>query len=157
MSGHLLRDLEYNLPVPLAGSIAYNAAQQITGMNYWTGSAWQAETRTYNVPNQLTRITRGTAMDVEYRYSAAANDGKITSYKNWQSGEDVQYQYDTLGQLTSAATVGPEWGQSYGYDGWGNLLSKTVTIAGGDWSDAYGDGDERHGGPGYESDFRTVV
>jgi YD repeat-containing protein len=31
------------------------------------------------------------------------------------------------GRLTSAATVGPEWGQSYGYDGWGNLLSKTVT------------------------------
>jgi YD repeat-containing protein len=63
----------------------------------------------------------------EYRYSATANDGKITSYKNWQSGEDVQYQYDTLGRLASATTVGPEWGQSYGYDGWGNLLLKTVT------------------------------
>jgi hypothetical protein len=35
------------------------------------------------------------------------------------------------------------------------VLLKTVTIAGGDWSDAYGDGDERHGGPGDELHFRS--
>jgi RHS repeat-associated protein len=76
---------------------------------------------------QLTGISYNGTLRHEYRYSATANDGKITSYKNWQSGEDAQYQYDTLGRLTSAATVGPDWGQSYWYDGWGNLLSKTVT------------------------------
>jgi YD repeat-containing protein len=27
----------------------------------------------------------------------------------------------------SAATTGPEWGQSFGYDGFGNLLSQAVT------------------------------
>ncbi len=49
------------------------------------------------------------------------------SCKNWQSGEDVQYTYDSLARLTKAETLGPDWGQSFGYDGWGNLLSKSVT------------------------------
>ena len=55
---------------------------------------------------QLTGISYNGTLRHEYRYSATANDGRITSYKNWQSGEDVQYQYDTLGRLTSAATKG---------------------------------------------------
>ena len=44
-----------------------------------------------------------------------------------QSGEDVPYTYDSLARLTKAETVGPDWGQSFGYDGWGHLLSKSVT------------------------------
>ena len=39
----------------------------------------------------------------------------------------MQYTYDTLARLTLAETVGPQWGQSFSYDGWGNLLSKGVT------------------------------
>jgi YD repeat-containing protein len=66
-------------------------------------------------------------MDTEYRYSATANDGRITSYKNWQSGEDVEYQYDSLGRLSLAQTVGPQWGQAFSYDGFGNLVGKAVT------------------------------
>jgi YD repeat-containing protein len=42
-------------------------------------------------------------------------------------GEEVTYQYDTLNRLISAQTTGPDWGQSFGYDGFGNLLSQTVT------------------------------
>jgi len=47
--------------------------------------------------------------------------------KNWITGEDVNYQYDSLKRLISASTTGPEWGQSYTYDGFGNLLTKAVT------------------------------
>jgi hypothetical protein len=43
---------------------------------------------------QLTGISYNGTLRHAYRYSATASDGKITSYKNWQSGEDVQYQYD---------------------------------------------------------------
>ena len=39
----------------------------------------------------------------------------------------MQYTYDALARLTLAETVGPQWGQSFGYDRWGNLLSKGVT------------------------------
>ncbi len=39
----------------------------------------------------------------------------------------MRYTYDSLARLTKAETLGPDWGQSFGYDGWGNLLSKGVT------------------------------
>ena len=80
----------------------------------------------------------------EYRYSASTNDGRAVSYKNWQSGEEVQYTYDTLASLTLAETLGPDWGQSFSYDGWGNLLSKGVTKGSAPVM-------KRHGGPGHQS------
>ncbi len=67
---------------------------------------------------------------MEYRYSATANDGRIVSQRNHLTGEDVQYQYDTLARLSRAETMqtgGTQWGQQFGYDGFGNLLSKAVT------------------------------
>jgi len=109
--------------ITMVDNFAYGAAGEMTQIRYNSIT----ETRAYNPLMQLTGISYNGTLRHEYRYSATANDGKITSYKNWQSGEDAQYQYDTLGRLTSAATAVPEWGQSYGYDGWGNLLSKTVT------------------------------
>ncbi len=39
------------------------------------------------------------------------------------SGEQVTYQYDSLTRLTQAQTMAPGgWGQSFGYDGLGNLV-----------------------------------
>ncbi len=39
----------------------------------------------------------------------------------------MTYQYDQLGRLIAAATTGPEWGQSYVFDGFGNLTQQVVT------------------------------
>jgi len=66
-------------------------------------------------------------MDLEYKFSATVNNGQATAMKNHVSGEEVQYTYDSLKRLIKADTVGPEWRQEYGYDGFGNLLSKSVT------------------------------
>ena len=38
----------------------------------------------------------------------------------------MTYQYDSLNRLLSAAGSG--WAETYGYDGFGNLLSKTPTL-----------------------------
>ena len=46
------------------------------------------------------------------------------------TGEVVNYTYDSLNRLIAASTSngsGPQWGESYAYDGFGNLLSKTPT------------------------------
>ncbi len=67
--------------------------------------------------------------DVASEHVFPANDGRIASQRNHLTGEDVQYQYDTLARLTRAETTqtgGAQWGQQFGYDGFGNLLSKTV-------------------------------
>src|SRR5260221_6448690 len=66
-------------------------------------------------------------MDMEYRYALTQNNGQITQHKDWVSGEEVTYQYDSLQRLISAVTTGPEWGQSFTYDGFGNRTGATVT------------------------------
>jgi RHS repeat-associated protein len=102
------------------GTIAtYGVAGEMTSFN--------GETRTYNSLFQLTRINAGTAMDIEYNYTAGANNGRIASSLDHVTGENVTYTYDSLNRLTAAATADSLWGNAYTYDGWGNLLSKTVT------------------------------
>ena len=91
------------------------------------------ETRSYNSIGQLTNISScvfsyGTCtatLNAQYNYSATQNNGKITSQYDALSGETVAYLYDSLNRLASASGSG--WGQSYTYDGFGNLTNQTVT------------------------------
>ena len=88
--------------------------------------------------------------DLEYRYSATQNNGRITQLKNWVSGEEVNYQYDALQRLSSASTTGPEWGLNFSYDGFGNKTAQTVT-------EGNGSADERNIRSGDEPDDRGAA
>ena len=108
--------------VTWVNGVTYNAAGQATQIG--------GETRTYNIIGQLTRIASGSNFDERYDYHATQNDGRITGKKNLVSGEEVLYAYDSLQRLASAITVTDanvtQWGQSFTYDGWGNLLGAAV-------------------------------
>ena len=98
---------------------------QLSYQGYYT------ETRQYNNRLQMTRLATGLTgfspmMDMEYRYSATQNNGQITQQKEWATGEEVTYQYDSLQRLISAVATG-DWGQSFTYDGFGNRTGATVT------------------------------
>jgi RHS repeat-associated protein len=66
----------------------------------------------------------------------------ITNYKDTTHGRDQTFTYDALNRLTSAQNTGTDctakvlqnkteyWGNSYGYDSWGNLLQKSITKCG---------------------------
>jgi RHS repeat-associated protein len=66
----------------------------------------------------------------------------ITNYKDTTHGRDQTFTYDALNRLISAQNAGTNcatmvlgnkteyWGNSYGYDAWGNLLQKNVTKCG---------------------------
>lgn len=120
-----------------ANNIIYNAADQVTAMTYvnqigLTSDTFFNETRQYNSRLQLTRLTVPGVVDYEYRFSSSQNDGRITSRKEYVSGEDVTYQYDSLQRLISAMTThttgtAPQWGQGYTYDGFGNMTAQSVT------------------------------
>ncbi|QOY91377.1 RHS repeat protein [Paludibaculum fermentans] len=123
----------------LVSSATYNAAGQLLSLNrpnsvtvdtateLPSGSGGlSAETFQYNGRNQLTRQTF-LYSDIEYRFSATANDGRLTQKKNWNSTEEENYTYDSLGRLATAYTTGPEWGLSWVYDGFGNRLQQNVT------------------------------
>ena len=43
-------------------------------------------------------------------------------------GETVNYSYDYLHRLTVATATNSSWGESYAYDGFGNLTGKTPTV-----------------------------
>jgi RHS repeat-associated protein len=64
--------------------------------------------------------------DLEYRYAAGQNNGRITQMKDWVSGEEVSYSYDTLNRLIQAVTTGPQYGLNFSYDGFGNLTQEQV-------------------------------
>ena len=124
--GRLLSLTNVTTSTTLANGATYNAASQLTGLNYGPSLGW-AETRTYNTLGQMTRITVPTVMDMEYTFHATQNNGQITKQKDYISGEEVNYTYDLLNRLLTADTTSTAWGLSFGYDGFGNKLSQTVT------------------------------
>jgi YD repeat-containing protein len=65
--------------------------------------------------------------NMQYVYSTTQNNGQITQPIDGVSGETIDYAYDSLNRLITAATTGPQWGLSFGYDGFGNRLTQTVT------------------------------
>jgi RHS repeat-associated protein len=84
-----------------------------------------SETSTYNSLLQLTSLNEWT-----FTYPAGENNGRILNETNTITGEQVTYQYDELNRLMSAYTTDnpnvTQWGQSFVYDGFGNLREKNV-------------------------------
>src|ERR1035438_7870539 len=106
------------------------------GMDYY------GETRWYNSLLQLTHLnvagttfsanysyTFGTAMDMQYVYTAGANNGRIGQSIDGVTGETVNYTYDAVNRLATAGATNQSWGQGYTYDGFGNLIGKTAAGA----------------------------
>lgn len=113
-----------------------NTATLISGVTYGVANEVQAitgsfftETRSYNSLFQLAQITVSGALNVQYAYSSTMNNGKAISQTDVISGEQVVYTYDALNRLATAQTMqtgGTQWGQSYNYDGFGNLTDQNV-------------------------------
>ncbi len=88
-----------------------------------SGRIRSQETRQYNSLEQLIQLTTYGGISHAYNYTAGANNGQIVSAV--VSGETITYLYDSLNRMASASGSG--WGESYGYDAFGSLLSKTIT------------------------------
>jgi RHS repeat-associated protein len=75
--------------------------------------------------------------------TAGADNGNVFGIYNYRDRDrDQTFTYDSLNRLTSAQNEGTDctamvlqnkteyWGNSYGYDAWGNMLSKAITKCG---------------------------
>ncbi len=60
---------------------------------------------------------------MSYVYSASQNNGKILQSTDNVTGETVNYTYDALNRLISAQATAGGWGETYTYDGFGNMGS----------------------------------
>jgi len=110
---------------PTVASATYGVAGELLNLSY--PSDGYSETRTYNSLFQLTRITSGVGMDMQYVYTAGQNNGRITQSIDGVVGETVNYTYDALNRLASAGATNGSWGHGFTYDGFGNLTGKTAT------------------------------
>ena len=110
-----------NLAGPdVVASVVYGAAGEVTSMAM--GSGGGSESRAYNMNGQLTILTLP-GRTVTYTFPGlGTNNGKVSSITD--SGETVNYSYDSLNGLTSASVVSG-WSQTFAYDGFGNLTGKT--------------------------------
>jgi hypothetical protein len=112
-------------------SAGYNWAGQMTSLSLPIDRL--TETRTYDPKTlQLTRIQtlQGATpiMDMTYAFTAGQNNGRISSATDGVLSETVNYTYDSLNRLVTAQATNNSWGNSYTYDGFGNLTAKTVTV-----------------------------
>jgi RHS repeat-associated protein len=76
---------------------------------------------------------------------------------------DQSFTYDQLNRLVSAQNAGTDcsatlpdtnskfWGNSYGYDAWGNLLTKNVTKCGAEFLSVVAQANNQLGGYGYDA------
>jgi hypothetical protein len=105
---------------------SYGVASEVLGLTYFGVS----ETRTYNNRLQLTSQYVPGAINMAYNYTAGANVGQISSSVDGILGETLNYTYSSLYKLQG---VSGAWSQSYTYDGFGNLTSKSPA----GWYSAY--------------------
>ncbi|MEQ1949649.1 MAG: RHS repeat-associated core domain-containing protein [Bryobacteraceae bacterium] len=113
----------------MLSGVTYGIANEVLTLTANTSFA-NNETRGYNSLFQLTQLTVGAGLSMQYAYSGTQNNGKITSQTDVLSGEQVVYTYDSLNRLATAQTADnpsvTQWGQSYNYDGFGNLTDQNV-------------------------------
>jgi RHS repeat-associated protein len=96
------------------------------------------------LPASCTDSSQGNVLDLGYDFHLGNGDnGNVWGITNNKDNTRNQtFTYDALNRLTSAQNTGTDcsvpvlqgktkfWGNSYGYDAWGNLLQKTVTKCG---------------------------
>src|SRR5271165_1264285 len=107
-------------------NVSYGPSNELLSIGYGcNGCSTYIENRTYNSRLQLTSIN-----SLQYIYPTnGTNNGKAIEQKV-TSGEDVVYSYDALNRLITANTTAQSttnWGQSFVYDGFGNLYQKNQT------------------------------
>ena len=119
----------------LVNGVTYGIAGEMKTMSWLAGTTqWATQSWAFNNRMQMTSYGYsgpGGPVSHSYIYSAANNDGKLWRRRDNVLGEEVEYQYDSIHRLVSAGVdpnaslaTAPLWGQSYAYDGFGNLKQK---------------------------------
>ena len=103
---------------------------------------------------QSVAVSQQTIFYLTYNFNLGSGDnGNVFGITNNNDSTRSQtFAYDSLNRLSTAGTSST-WGNSYGYDPWGNLLSKTVTQGSGEtWSNAVDANNRMAGSWGYDGD-----
>jgi RHS repeat-associated protein len=85
--------------------------------------------------NQQVAGSASTFLNHTYGFNPGHNNGNVLSITdNLNSSLTQNFTYDSLNRLYTAQTAGTSgancWGQQFGYDAWGNLLTETPNVSG---------------------------
>jgi len=147
-AGHLVSVADTANGITFAQSALYAANGSLTGLNMGANGSFTGinVTNSYDKRFQpVSMIASGPSasyLNLTYNFALGANDnGNVYSVtNNSDANRSVTYTYDQLNRLITAQTpntdctltgvsgsITKNWGESFSYDSFGNLLGKTVT------------------------------
>ncbi len=122
---------------PLASSTAYNSAGLPTAINLGSGAGDQ-DSFTYDTnTNRMTQYqftVNGTSLNSTLTWNANGmpRTQNITDAFNSANTQNCMYQYDDLSRVGQVDCGTNKWGQSFGYDPFGNITKTVLASHSGD-------------------------
>jgi RHS repeat-associated protein len=133
-----------------ATGATYGPDGALTGFVSGYSSTFAGITNAFAYNKRLQPLTMSATAPSQTVYSigydfhyGAGNNGNVFGITNYKDANRNQtFTYDSLNRLTSAQNAGTDctakvlqnkteyWGNNYGYDAWGNMLSKAITKCG---------------------------
>ncbi|MGH7487627.1 MAG: hypothetical protein ACREMY_18790, partial [bacterium] len=133
-----------------ATGATYGADGSLAGFKSGQSASFAGYTNAFSYNKRLQPINMSasapnqTVFSIGYDFHlGSGNNGNVYGITNYKDNSRNQsFTYDALNRLTSAQNAGTDcasmtvngkteyWGNSYGYDAWGNLTDKTITKCG---------------------------
>jgi RHS repeat-associated protein len=169
-AGHVLSAVDTANNINYATGASYDPAGSLTG---FVSGGTITNSFSYNKRLQPVNMSAttpsGTIFSLNYDFHlGVTNNGNVWGItNNKDTSRSQSFGYDPLNRLAWAQNAGTDctkttvngkteyWGNSYGYDAWGNLLTKTVTKCGAESRNLTADGQNRvhvTAGADYQSD-----
>jgi RHS repeat-associated protein len=147
-AGRMLSAIDTGNNIKYVTGATYDATNALTGSTYGLSSSFTGIVNSFSFNNRLQPVTMWssspvrTLMYLVYDFHLGVGDnGNVWGITNNRDTTRSQsFTYDPLNRLLSAQNAGTDcnvkllngtttefWGNSYGYDAWGDLLQKTPT------------------------------
>jgi RHS repeat-associated protein len=150
-AGRVLSAVDVGNSINYVTSATYGPDGALTGFVSGNTVAFAGITNAFSYNNRLQPVSMSasspsqTVFSIGYDFHVGNGDnGNVFAISNNRdSTRNQTFTYDALNRLASAQNTGTDcsvtvggktkfWGNAYGYDAWGNLLSKTITKCGGE-------------------------
>jgi len=153
-AGRMLSAVDSGNGINYATGATYGPDSAVTGFINGNSGGFAGINNTFSYNKRLQPINMSasapgqTVFSIGYDFhvgngASGTDNGNVWGITNYKDNTRNQsFTYDALNRLTSAQNAGTNcatttingkteyWGNSYGYDAWGNLLAKTVTKCG---------------------------
>src|SRR5579864_3611914 len=149
-AGRTLSAIDSGSNIRYVTGATYGPDSGLTGFVSGASGSFAGITNSFSYNKRLQPVTMSatapsaTVFSIDYDFHLGNGDNGnvfgITNYRD--SSRNQTFAYDSLNRLISAQNSGTDctqktvnglteyWGNSYGYEAWGNLLQKTVTKCG---------------------------